>query len=78
MTATPVINYLNDLSVLVNIVKGEDVLPTDRKLFDQMFYDEEKMGLINENILFEKIKNTISYYKIENDVNYPSSTIHYQ
>lgn len=78
LSATPVINYLNDLSVLVNIVKGEDVLPTDRKLFDQMFYDEEKMTLINQKFLFEKLKNTISYYKVENDTNYPCSTIHFK
>lgn len=40
LTATPVINYLNDLAVMVNIVKGEDVLPTDKKLFSNMYYDE--------------------------------------
>ncbi|XWV25982.1 putative ATP-dependent RNA helicase [Tupanvirus soda lake] len=77
LTATPVINYFNDLSVLVNIVKGEDALPTERKLFDQMFYDDERMVLINENILFDKIKNTISYFKINDDENYPKSTTHY-
>lgn len=77
LTATPVINYLNDLSVLVNIVSGEDVLPTDRKLFDQMFYDDEKMVLINEKILFNKLKNTISYYKALDPANYPTSTTNY-
>lgn len=77
LTATPVINYLNDLSVLVNIIKGEDVLPSDRKLFDQMFYDEEKMILINKKILYDKIKNTISYYKTIDDVNYPKTKVHY-
>lgn len=77
LTATPIVNYLNDLSVLVNIVHGEDVLPTDRKLFDQMFYDEERLVLINQNILFEKLKNTISYYKMMDDVNYPTNTVHY-
>ena len=76
LTATPVVNYLNDLSVLVNIVRGEDVLPTDRRLFEQMFYDEQEMALINENILFDKIVSTISYYKIDDLVNYPSKTIH--
>lgn len=76
LTATPVVNYLNDLSVLINIVKGEDILPTERKLFDQMFYDEEKMMLINENILFDKIKNTISYYKAHHDNDYPTNTIY--
>ncbi len=77
LTATPVINYLSDLSVLVNIVKGSDVLPTERKLFEQMFYDEERMVLINENILFNKILNTISYYKNKNDSNYPTSSTKY-
>ena len=77
LTATPVINYLNDLAVLVNIVKGEEVLPTDRNLFNQMFYDEEKMRLINENILLNKVRDTISYYKMEGDENYPSSTTYY-
>lgn len=76
LTATPVINHLNDLSVLVNIVKGEEVLPTDRYLFEQMFYDEEKMQLINQDILYNKLKDTISYYKIGNDANYPTSKTH--
>ena len=77
LTATPVVNYLNDLSVLINIVRGEDTLPTDRKLFDHMFYDEDKLILLNQRILFEKIKDTISYYKAADDTNYPRSTEHY-
>ena len=77
LTATPVVNYLNDLAVLVNIIRREDVLPTDRKLFDQMFYDEDRMVLLNSKILFDKIKNTVSYYKTARDINYPSSTMEY-
>ena len=77
LTATPVVNYLNDLSVLINIISGEDVLPTERKLFEQMFYDEERMVIINEKILFNKIVNTISYYKVGTDENYPATSIHY-
>lgn len=77
LTGTPVVNYINDLSVLVNIIKGEDVLPTEKSLFDQMFYDEEKMILLNSQILFNKIKNTISYYKANYDENYPKNNIHY-
>ncbi len=76
LTGTPVVNYINDLAVLVNIVKGDDVLPTERKLFDQMFYDDEKMTIINTNILEQKIKNTISYYRVEHDENYPNNKIH--
>ena len=77
LTATPVVNYLNDLSVLINIVQQHDVLPTDRQLFDQMYYDDERMILINKKILFDKMKNTISYYKINDDINYPTTTTHY-
>jgi superfamily II DNA or RNA helicase len=77
LTATPVINYLNDLSVLVNIIKGEDTLPTDHLLFDQMFYDEDNQVLINQDILFSKLQKCISYYKMEDDENYPRSTVHY-
>lgn len=76
LSATPAVNYVNDLSVLVNIVKRDEVLPTDRGLFDQMFYDDEKKTLVNQDILFNKLKNTISYYKIENDENYPKTTTH--
>ncbi|BCS83337.1 putative ATP-dependent RNA helicase [Cotonvirus japonicus] len=76
LTATPVVNYFNDLSVLVNIVKGQDVLPTDRLLFDHMFYDEETMLLINTNTLFNKLLNSISYYKTTDTINYPSSKTH--
>lgn len=78
LSATPIINYFNDLAILINIVKGEDVLPTERKLFEQMFYDEEKMELINQDYLVSKMKNTISYYKMENDENYPRSTKVYE
>lgn len=77
LTATPVINYLNDLAVLVNIIRGEEVLPTDRNLFNQMFYDDEKMMLINQNIFQDKIRDTISYYKMKDDENYPTSSTYY-
>ena len=78
LTATPVVNYINDMSVLVNIVKNEDSMPTDRKLFDQMFYDEESMQLINTDILFNKLLNTTSYYQIPQDDNYPTSKTHFK
>ncbi|AZL89203.1 ATP-dependent RNA helicase [Megavirus baoshan] len=77
LTATPVINYMNDLSVLVNIIRGEDVLPTERILFEQMFFDDDNMVIINQDILYNKLKNTISYYKIRDDENYPTSETSY-
>lgn len=62
LTATPVINYLNDLAVLVNIVKGDDILPTDRELFDQMYRDSETNTLRNEDLLMTKLSHAISYH----------------
>ena len=78
LSATPIVNYMNDLAVLVNIVRNNEVLPTERKLFDQMFYDEDNKKLINVDILVNKIKNTISYYSADtDDINYPRKNMHY-
>jgi superfamily II DNA or RNA helicase len=76
LTATPIINYPNDLSNLVNIVKNEDVLPTDRYQFDFFYFDEQNMEVNNEHMLRNKLSNCVSYYKIAtdragNDENYP-------
>lgn len=78
LTATPVINYMNDLSVLVNIVKNRDVLPTDRQMFDNMYYDEDAGKIMNAELLKEKLSCAISYYKNIDTVNYPDSQIHYK
>ncbi len=77
LTGTPVVNYMNDISVLINIVKGDEVLPTDHKLFDQMFYDEENLTIINEDILRKSLKNAISFYSNRNLEDYPSFQEHY-
>lgn len=75
LTATPVVNYLNDLSVLVNIAKNDDVLPTNRGLFNGIYYDENYFIISNEELLKEKLRNCISYHKqIGDDENYPTST----
>ncbi|QKF94759.1 SNF2 helicase [Fadolivirus algeromassiliense] len=74
LTATPVINYLNDLAVLVNLVKGSDSLPTERRLFNNMYYDEDDFKILNKDILINKLKNCISYYKHLDDENYPKSS----
>jgi len=71
LTATPIINYLNDIAVLVNIVKKRDVLPTERRLFNFFYFDERKLTIQNENMLQEKFQNCISYYEKKNDENYP-------
>lgn len=71
LTATPVINYLNDLAFLVNIVKKSDALPTYRSLFNNIYYDEENFIIRNEDILKTKLNNCISYFKDEGSNDYP-------
>lgn len=77
LTATPVVNYMNEMSVLINIVKGSDVLPTERKLFYQMFYDEDNMEILNESYLREKMSGAISYYEAISAEFYPTFTEKY-
>jgi superfamily II DNA or RNA helicase len=72
LSATPIINYLNDISPLINIIKG-DVLPTDRKQFNFFYFDEANLRIDNEKLLRDKISNTISYYKKDDKDNYPES-----
>jgi len=76
LTATPVINYLNDISTLINIVKKSDVLPTERRLFDFLYFDENTMQILNEHLLKDKFKNCISFYEQSNNADYPKSTVH--
>jgi len=74
LTATPVINYPNDLAVLINIVNGEDVMPTDPSIFNNMYYNEEEVRLINTDILAKKLNNAISYHRtITRNSDFPSS-----
>ncbi|VBB18217.1 putative ATP-dependent RNA helicase [Yasminevirus sp. GU-2018] len=74
LTATPVINYLNDLAVLVNILKNRAVLPTDIRTFNASYYDEETGTITNRDILVDKLRDCISYYdrKLEHE-DYPES-----
>lgn len=78
LTATPVINGLHDLSVLINMVKNDNTLPTERELFKQMFYDEDSRKIINEQVLLSKLRNCISYYYQTDKENYPDYTEHYE
>lgn len=67
LSATPVINYLNDLAVLVNIAKNRAVLPTDIRTFNASYYDEDNAKVINREILIDKLKDCISYYDRKKD-----------
>jgi superfamily II DNA or RNA helicase len=62
LTATPVINYLNDLAVLVNIINNKAVLPTDIRTFNASYYNEETGEILNKKTLIDKLQNCISYY----------------
>ena len=78
MSATPVINYPNDIAVLINIVKNKDILPTDRSIFNSMYYDEEEIKLTNEKVLLTKLSDAISYYKNRTSSSYPTQQTEYK
>ena len=75
LTATPIINYPNDLSTLVNVAKNGDYLPIDRYQFDFFYFDEYSMQLNNKHLLQDKLSNCISYYEKKDDRNYPKHKI---
>lgn len=78
LTATPVINYMNDLCVLVNIIKNSSVLPTDIETFNAAYYDSNTNSIENPDILVKKLQNCISYYKPKNElIDYPEHTQEY-
>jgi superfamily II DNA or RNA helicase len=78
LSATPVINYLNDLSVLVNIMKNRAVLPTDIRTFNASYYDEMNGIITNKDVLTEKLKDCISYYDRKKDhEDYPETDTMY-
>lgn len=75
LTATPIVNYINDISPLVNIVKRCDVLPTERDLFNFFYFDEIKLEIENKHLLKDKLKGCISYYCNKGDPNFPKSEV---
>lgn len=78
LSATPVINYLNDLSVLINIINNKSMLPTDLRTFNASYYNEETGTVLNRDTLLMKLKNCISYYDVKkNNADYPESTTQY-
>jgi superfamily II DNA or RNA helicase len=78
LTATPVINYLNDLAVLVNLAKDYQILPTDRDSFNAAYYNSRTNSIENPDTLVKKLSNCISYHDHrENSFDYPTSTVEY-
>jgi len=52
------------------MIKKEDILPTNKKLFDFYYYNEDTDTINNQIMLENKIKNTISYYENIDTENY--------
>ena len=78
LTGTVFYNSLTDLSVLVNTIKKDEVLPETNKEFKFFYYDETYELPTNIDTLKDRIKGTISYYKKPIDkLHYPSSVIEY-
>jgi hypothetical protein len=78
LTGTIFYNNLTDLSMLVNIIKKDEVLPETNKEFKFFYYDEIYELPTNVDTLKNRIKGTISYYKKPIDkLHYPTFTTEY-
>jgi superfamily II DNA or RNA helicase len=78
LTGTIFYNNLTDLSMLVNIIKKDEVLPETNKEFKFFYYDEIYELPTNVDTLKDRIKGTISYYKKPIDkLHYPTFTTEY-
>jgi len=75
LTGTIFYNNLTDLSVLVNIIKRDEILPETNKEFKFFFWDDIYEAPGSTEILKERIEGTISYYKKSQDSNYPKSFV---
>ena len=73
LTGTIFYNNLTDLSVLVNIIRRDEVLPETNKEFEFFYWNDLYETPTNIETLKERIKHTISYYKKPQDTHYPTS-----
>lgn len=77
-TATPIVNDTVDLAVLVNLVRGESVLPLEKRLFRSMYLsvDEETdpptYSVANARLLESKLRGTLSFYRAPRGGYYPT------
>ena len=77
LTGTIFYNNLIDLSVLVNIIRKDEVLPETNKEFKFFYYDDIYETPTNIDALKSGIDHTISYYKKSQDSHYPKFNINY-
>jgi superfamily II DNA or RNA helicase len=73
LTGTIFYNNLTDLSVLVNIIRRDEVLPETNKEFEFFYWNDLYETPTNIETLKERIQHTISYYKKPQDKHYPIS-----
>lgn len=73
LTGTIFYNNLTDLSVLVNIIRRDEVLPETNKEFEFFYWNDLYETPTNIETLKERIKHTISYYKKPQYTHYPTS-----
>lgn len=74
LTGTIFYNNLTDLSVLVNIVKKDEVLPETSKEFKYFFWDDTYDEPTFVDSLKERLQGVISYYKKQQDIeHYPTA-----
>lgn len=79
LTATPVVNYLNDISPLINLIKKKEILPTDMKLFNYFYINENNDKISINKTIKNKIDKSLSYYTIKDENKfYPSYKIKYK
>ncbi len=48
-------------------------MPTDRKLFNYFYFDEDELQIQNEEMLRDKLRDAFSFYEKKDDENYPKS-----
>ena len=74
LTATPIINYPSDIATLVNMVKKQEILPSNKDLFKFYYINEDDETLINSDTIKKKLLNAISYYENVSYDDFPRST----
>jgi superfamily II DNA or RNA helicase len=75
LTATPIINYPSDIAPLINMIKRQEVLPTNTQLFNFYYLDDQNssdsLELTNKSILQSKMLCALSYYENVSNGNFP-------
>jgi superfamily II DNA or RNA helicase len=71
LSATPVLNFPNDVSVLINTIKKTSALPLDKDQFEFFYINKDTMEIENKKMLMDKLSNCVSYFRVVDTINYP-------